>query len=78
VTHDWDKPEDVSFWLSYHMSEMAGRRGADIFDAMQRRVLMEIATHFERLLGTREYWGEEDWVRAHRDHYALLIERLQE
>ena len=71
VAEESSRPEDLSFWLGYHLAEVARRRGPEIFDPLQRQVLVEIARHFiERLT------GPGDWVRAQREHWAALIARL--
>jgi hypothetical protein len=68
---EYTTPEDVSFWLSYHLCEQVRLRGPDIFDAPQREVLIELARHFESRLT-----APDDWADAHRKHYSGLIEAL--
>jgi hypothetical protein len=71
IAIEYSKPDEVSFWLNYHLSEVIRRRGPEIFTVPQREVLEEIARHLAARLTE-----SDDWSMSIRAHCTSLIERL--
>ncbi|MGH9896885.1 MAG: hypothetical protein ACREA0_33780, partial [bacterium] len=71
IAAEYSKPDEFTFWLSYHLSEVIRRRGPEIFTAAQREVLEEIATHLAD--GCTE---SDDWTLSIRAHCISLREWL--
>lgn len=72
VAHQLDKPEDFSFSLAYHLSEVLRRGGADMLTPEQRRVVADIADRLSVRVS-----GSDEWAAAHRGHYERLKQLLR-
>lgn len=72
ITEEYEDPEDFSFFLMYHLSEIVRRRGPEIFTGAQRQFLIELA---RQLAG--QILGSNDWRTSQRGHCKSLIERLR-
>ena len=70
IVFEYSKPDEFSFFLCYHLSEVIRIRGADTFTPAQRHVLAKIANHLAGRVA-----GDDDWSTHLRGHCVSLKER---
>lgn len=72
ITEEYEDPDEFSFFLMYHLSEVVRRRGPEIFTGAQRQFLIELAGQLaDQIIGSNE------WRTAQRAHCKSLIEGLR-
>jgi hypothetical protein len=76
LTQEHRAPQDLSYWLSFHLAEALARRGPEIFDGPQQQAVVELARLFDKRLTEPYDWYDEGWHEAHQRSYTSLIERL--